>query len=59
LILYRTNGAGRLGGLSVDNWSGIGIFLPESQSQYEKYSRLPFYWKTRFWSRVPFAKLGE
>ena len=50
----RTDGTLKVPTLQGIGLYGIGIIMPRSAEEYDRYRRLPFYAQTRFWDYVPY-----
>ena len=50
----RTDGALKVPTLQGIGLYGIGIIMPRSAEEYDRYRGLPFYAQTRFWDYVPY-----
>jgi hypothetical protein len=50
----RTDGTLKVPTLQGIGLYGIGIILPRSAEEYDRYRGLPFYAQTRFWDYVPY-----
>ena len=50
----RTDGALKVPTLQGIGLYGIGIIMPRSAEEYDRYRSLPFYAQTRFWDYVPY-----
>jgi hypothetical protein len=50
----RTDGTLKVATLQGIGLYGIGIILPRTAEEYDRYRSLPFYAQTRFWDYVPY-----